>query len=80
MLPSIATIAGTTTEPGTYPVTLTGGSDDTYTIKLENGSLTILKAQLTVKADNISKIYGDANPEVSVYLFRFRLRAGSECT
>jgi gliding motility-associated-like protein len=64
--PSVATTAMETSDPGAYPITLSGGSDDTYALKLENGSLEILKAPLTVTADNKSKVYGDVNPELTV--------------
>ena len=52
--------------PGTYPITLSGGSDDTYIIKLEDGILEVLKAPLTVTADNKSKVFGDINPELTI--------------
>jgi gliding motility-associated-like protein len=64
--PSAATVAIPASEPGIYPITLSGGSDDTYSIMLEDGSLDILKALLTITAENKTKIHGEANPELSI--------------
>jgi gliding motility-associated-like protein len=65
-LPVISTNAGNTSHAGTYPITLSGGSDDTYIIKPENGRLDILKAELGVSADNKSKVYGDPGQELTL--------------
>jgi gliding motility-associated-like protein len=72
-LPSASTKAKETSDPGIYPITLSGGADDTYDIKFENGNLEISKALLTVTADSKSKVYGDANPELTVSYSGFML-------
>jgi gliding motility-associated-like protein len=64
--PSASTAAITTSVPGKYPIILSGGSDDTYAIKLEDGSLDVVKAPLTITADNKSKIHDQANPELTI--------------
>jgi gliding motility-associated-like protein len=64
-LPSIATTASSSSNVGTYPITLNGGSDENYTITLVNGTLVIGKAALTITADNKSKTYGEANPTLT---------------
>ncbi|MBQ9368837.1 MAG: hypothetical protein IJT83_13735, partial [Victivallales bacterium] len=58
-LPTISTTAQTDSLPGTYPITLTGGSARNYTFLPQEGTLTITKATLnaTVSADAIT--YGD---------------------
>jgi gliding motility-associated-like protein len=65
MLPSISTTATSSSNVGTYPITLNGGSDENYTITLVNGTLVIGKAALTITADNKSKTYGEANPTLT---------------
>ncbi|MDP3470501.1 MAG: MBG domain-containing protein, partial [Algoriphagus sp.] len=60
--PSISTTALASSNAGTYPITLEGGSDDNYTITLVNGTLTIDKKALTITADDKQKTYGEANP------------------
>ncbi len=49
---------------GTYPITLSAGSDDNYDIILVNGNLEIQKAELTVTAENSTRVYGTENPSV----------------
>ncbi|MDO8965007.1 MBG domain-containing protein, partial [Algoriphagus sp.] len=63
--PSIATTALASSNVGTYPITLSGGSDDNYTITLVNGTLTIGKKDLTITAEDNQKTYGDANPALT---------------
>ncbi|QCK14690.1 MBG domain-containing protein [Mangrovivirga cuniculi] len=58
---------------GTYPITLSGGSDDNYNINGNNGILTIIKADLFVIADNKSKIYGEVNPAFTYTFEGFKL-------
>jgi hypothetical protein len=40
-LPTASTTATINSQPGTYPITLTGGADNNYTFNLVNGTLTI---------------------------------------
>ncbi|WP_332914723.1 MBG domain-containing protein, partial [Algoriphagus boritolerans] len=63
--PSINTTATASSNVGTYPISLTGGSDDNYTITLVNGTLTIGKKDLTITADDKQKVYGEANPALT---------------
>lgn len=64
--PAIDTSPGSTTSPGVYPITLTGGVDNNYELTLVNGSLTITKALLTVTANDQSRQYGAANPALTL--------------
>ncbi|MCC6834504.1 MAG: choice-of-anchor D domain-containing protein, partial [Cytophagales bacterium] len=50
--PVAATTATATSDVGVYPITLTGGTDNNYTINLVPGSLSVTKASLTATADN----------------------------
>ncbi|WP_162343502.1 MBG domain-containing protein, partial [Cyclobacterium salsum] len=63
--PGISTTATESSNVGTYPVTLTGGSDANYAISLVAGELEVTKAALTITADDKSKVYGDANPSLT---------------
>ncbi|NMM50224.1 choice-of-anchor tandem repeat GloVer-containing protein [Marinigracilibium pacificum] len=47
---------------GTYPILLSGGSDNNYNIKTTDGILTITKADLIVTATDKQKVYGEVNP------------------
>jgi len=61
--PPLATTAANAASPiGTYPITLSGGSDDRYTFEFTAGTLTVTKAPLTVRANDAARAYGSANP------------------
>ena len=47
-LPTVTTTATTTSAPGTYPITVSGGSATNYTLIYVNGTLTITKAPSAV--------------------------------
>src|SRR5260221_14692091 len=64
--PTASTTATASSGAGTYPITLSGGSAANYTITLQGGTLTITKTDLTAKADNQSKVYGQANPALTI--------------
>ena len=50
---------------GIYPITAEAVADN-YEVMVNNGSLTVEKAPLSVKVKDITKVYGDANPHFSV--------------
>jgi gliding motility-associated-like protein len=64
--PSVSTNALKTSDPGTYGIILSGGSDDLYDFKFEDGNLEIQKARLTVTADNKMKVHGEPNPQLTM--------------
>ncbi|GAB5523536.1 MAG: hypothetical protein Roseis2KO_14080 [Roseivirga sp.] len=64
-LPEIATSALATSGAGDYDITLSGGESDNYTFSFTNGVLVVTKAMLTVTADNQTRVYGAANPELT---------------
>jgi gliding motility-associated-like protein len=66
VLPVASTNALRTSNAGRYTITLSGGSDTKYSIKLVNGSLDIAKAPLEATADNITRTYGNSNPELTI--------------
>ncbi|MCH7400203.1 gliding motility-associated C-terminal domain-containing protein, partial [Belliella sp. DSM 107340] len=63
--PSISTTATASSNTGTYPITLSGGTDSNYAITLVNGTLTVGQKAVTITADDKSKIYGEGNPSLT---------------
>jgi len=55
--PVVATTVLQGSDTGPYPITLTGGTDNNYTILNNNGVLTVNKASLTFTADNKTRAY-----------------------
>jgi len=72
VLPTASTSATTSSNAGTYPITPSGGSDNNYSFSYVNGTLTISQAVLTATADNKTKIYGDANPPLTISYSGFK--------
>jgi gliding motility-associated-like protein len=66
VLPSATTTGLQGSDAGIYPITASGGSDNNYSVSCADGTLTITKATLNATADNKSKIYGDANPALTI--------------
>jgi 6-phosphogluconolactonase (cycloisomerase 2 family) len=62
-----STTATSTSAPGTYAIVAAVSDNGTgalanYTVQVNNGTLTISPAPLTVTADSLSRLYGDPNP------------------
>lgn len=71
----VATIdANSNTPVGTYGITASGATADNYDITYNTGTLTVLKAPLTIKAENKTKVYGETNPELTVIYSGFKNR------
>ena len=64
--PAVSTTASASSPVGSYPISLSGGSAANYTLTLVNGTLTVSKAPLTATADNQSRVYGSANPTLTI--------------
>jgi hypothetical protein len=62
---TLASTATTLSNVGTYPITVSLGSNPNYNVTATNGTLTIEKKDATVTADNQSKTYGDDNPTLT---------------
>jgi gliding motility-associated-like protein len=65
-IPVASTNALSTSNVGTYAITLSGGTDNNYDLTLVNGSLEILKAPLTITAEDKTKVYGQTNPALTI--------------
>jgi gliding motility-associated-like protein len=55
-----------TTPVGSYPITVSGGSDDNYAFVYTSGTIAITKATVTAIAVDASRVYGSANPVFSI--------------
>src|SRR6185312_878797 len=67
---SYTTVADAATGVGSYAINAhiaagPGADLGNYAIKVVDGTLTVTKAPLTVKADDQTKMYGDANPTLT---------------
>ena len=60
--PSVSTTATTGSPVGSYTITASGAVDANYTICYTSGTLQITPAALTITANSLSKVYGQANP------------------
>ncbi len=67
-----ASAANATSGVGTYAITGSGALDNNYNFNYVNGTLTVNKATLTATADNKSRVYGDANPALTVTYTGFK--------
>ncbi|MBS0631493.1 MAG: matrixin family metalloprotease [Verrucomicrobia bacterium] len=74
--PRASTTASTSSVPGNYPITLAGGVSDNYDFVYTSGTLTVTKAPLTVKADNIVRAQGAENPPLTLTYAGFGLGDG----
>jgi len=64
--PTVTTTATAASPVGTYPITAAGAADDNYTISYVGGTLTVDPVALTVTAEDKTKAYGAALPELTV--------------
>jgi gliding motility-associated-like protein len=64
--PGVTTTAVTGSPVGSYPITSSGAASANYTISYTAGTLTVTQATLTIAANNTTKVYGTANPALSV--------------
>lgn len=63
--PTITSTATADSDAGTYPIEINDADATNYTLTTANGTLTINKAALSIKADNKNKLYGETNPELT---------------
>lgn len=64
--PVFTTTANANSTVGNYPITISNAEAKNYQLTVNNGTLSVEKAPLTVKAENKSRDYGDANPEFTL--------------
>jgi gliding motility-associated-like protein len=71
--PVASTTALSTSNVGSYIITLTGGSAKNYDLMRVDGNLKIEKAPLTITADDKAKVYGESNPDLTITYSGFAL-------
>ena len=64
--PTLNTTATSMSKVGVYPITISNADAKNYELTINNGKMTVEKAELTVRAENKSRLYGDANPEFTL--------------
>lgn len=77
--PVVTTTADVTSLPGSYPITVITGTltAQNYTFTPAAGTLTVSKATLLVVADSLWRVYGVANPPLTVTYSGFASGDGS---
>jgi hypothetical protein len=70
-LPTASSTAGVTTGAGEAAIEISGGASDLYDFKYQNGTLSINKAILNVSTDDITRNYGENNPEFKLKYIGF---------
>jgi len=63
--PTVSTTATAASPVGEYTIELIGAEDANYEVELKNGTLTVVKAKLTIKADDKQRAFGEDNPELT---------------
>ena len=66
--PTATTTAAASSKPGTYPITVSGGSATNYALTYTQGTLTIKEKPeepVTITANEISMVYGDEVPTLT---------------
>src|SRR5262249_24618260 len=64
--PTVTTSATASSGVGTYAITASGAASGNYTIAYVAGTLTVNPATLTISANDKSRVYGAANPALTV--------------
>ncbi len=64
--PTVMTTATTTSSVGEYAIIASGGSAANYEFVYEPGVLTVTKAPLSAKVNDVSKVYGSQNPAFTI--------------
>lgn len=64
--PIVSTTATKTSNIGEYPITISGGVASNYEFVYEPGVLTVTKAPLSAKVDDVTKVYGAQNPAFTI--------------
>lgn len=64
--PTVWTNAYKTSKVGEYPININGGNSLNYELTYESGVLTITKAPLSAKVNDVTKEYGSQNPAFTI--------------
>lgn len=64
--PNISTTATKASNIGDYPIIISGGNATNYEFIYEPGVLTVTKAPLSAKVNDVTKVYGSSNPAFTI--------------
>ena len=64
--PVLDTTATPSSNVGSYPISVAGAADANYEINFVGGAMNVVRAALTITADNKSKVYGAAMPGLTL--------------
>jgi gliding motility-associated-like protein len=64
--PVATTSANATSNVGSYPISVAGGSDNNYNFTYVAGSLSVTKTNLTATANNQTRLFGTPNPPLTI--------------
>jgi filamentous hemagglutinin family protein len=65
---TISSTASSASDVGRYAINARGASNSNYSIHYVSGWLTVTPASLTISASNVSRTYGDDNPEFTALI------------
>lgn len=71
--PTISSTSTVSSNIGEYPIVISGGASNNYSLSYKSGILTVTKAPLTVIAENAERQYGGSNPTFSRTYSGFKL-------
>lgn len=71
-VPQLSCSATSKSPVGTYPITISKGSVENYNVEYVSGTLTIVKAPLTISAGSYTKKQGEENPNFTATYSGFR--------
>lgn len=71
-LPTVTCSAKTTSSVGYYDIEVSGGESTNYNLSYTPGILTVEKAPLIIRAKNITKQFGQPNPNFDLLYFGFK--------
>ncbi len=63
--PVAITTADVLSDVGSYAITASGGEASNYTLSFVDGTLVVTQATLVATADDLTKAFGEANPELT---------------
>lgn len=70
--PIAITNASIQSNVGSYNITIDCDSDSNYSIIIQNGILTVEKAPIDIIAQDVSRLYGESNPDFTYKITGFR--------
>ena len=65
-VPQFSTTATSASKAGTYPIAISNADAKNYEVTVNAGTMTVEKANLTVRANSANRQYGEANPQFTL--------------